>query len=86
LHPHRSGELKLPPRKVDQVCVDEKDISDKLFVEAGDRNSSKDVFGWASWLFFPWRGDTGGFFTSLVRFVRLLINKPVFSPLFVQCC
>ena len=79
----RPGELKLPEKRVEQLCVDEKDIADKLFGEAGDRNSSKDVYGWASWLFFPWRGETGGFFTSLVRFVRLLINR---SDLFPPMC
>ena len=83
LHPGRVGELKLPEKRVEQLCVDEKDIADKLFGEAGDRNSSKDVYGWASWLFFPWRGETGGFFTSLVRFVRLLINR---SDLFPPIC
>ena len=82
LHPHRIGDLKLPPQQVGQVCVEEKDIADKLFTEASDRNSSKDVFGWASWLFFPWRGETGGFFSSLVRFVRLLINHAgIFPPI-----
>jgi hypothetical protein len=82
LHPRRCGELKLPPKLVDQVCVDEKDIADKLFLEANDQNASKDVFGWASWMFFPWRGEIGGFFSSLVRFVRLLVNRAdIFPPL-----
>jgi hypothetical protein len=48
LHPQRTGELKLPPQQGDQVCVEEKDIADKLFTESNDRNSSKDIFGWAS--------------------------------------
>jgi len=61
LHPTRGCELKLPPKQCDQVCVDEKEIADKLFSEAGDKNASKDVYGWASWLFFPWRGEAGFF-------------------------
>jgi hypothetical protein len=63
LHPQRQGELKLPAVTCEQLCVDEKDMAAKLFSEAGDHNLGKDVFGWASWLFYPYRGETGGFFT-----------------------
>ena len=80
LHPQRVGELKLPPKQGDQLCVENKDIADKLFAESGDRNASKDLFGWAHWLYFPWRGESGGFFSTLVRFVQLLI----FS--LIHCC
>jgi hypothetical protein len=80
LHPVRLEELMLPVKQADQLCVDEKGISDKLFRDASDKCASKDIFGWASWLFFPWRGETGGFFAALVRLLCLLVNHADFFP------
>ena len=83
LHPARKEDLKLPPSSCEQLCVEEKDVADRLFSDAGDPNLSKDVYGWASWLFYPWRGEPSGFFASLVRFVCLIANK---SNLFPPVC
>jgi hypothetical protein len=80
LHPQRTGELKLPSVVCEQLRVEEKDMHDKLFRDAGDSSLSKDVFGWAAWLFFPWRGEEGGFFKGLARFACLIANEPETMP------
>ena len=80
LHPRRMEELKLPVKQSDQLFVESKSIEEKLFDGANDKNASKDLFGWASWLFFPWRAESGGFFSALVSFVQLLTNCPELFP------
>ena len=75
----------VPVVSSEQLRVDEKTVAlaEKLFSEAADFNASKDVYGWSSWLFFPWRGEDGGFFTSLVHLVCLLVNE---SHVFPSVC
>ena len=51
-----------------------------MFRESGDHNLSKDVFGWAPWLFFAGRGETKGFFPSFVMFACFLANNPICFP------
>jgi len=53
------------------------------FLEAGDQNCSKDVYGWASWLFHSNRSQKKGFFSSLVSFICFLANN---SHLFPPIC
>ena len=57
------------------MVVDE----EKLFSAASDF-SSRDVFGWAPWLFYNCRGKQNGFFSSYVKFVCLIANKPRLFP------
>jgi hypothetical protein len=80
LHPQRDAPLNLPPLSCEQLQLEEKEVRDKLFGEASDQNLSKDVYGWAAWLFFPWRGEPTGFFSSLVRFICFLSNHCEFFP------
>jgi hypothetical protein len=83
LHPKRQSELRLPVTECQQVIVDPAFVAKKLFSEAADQNVSKDVFGWAPWLFFACRGESKGFFASLVTFACFLANNP---SLFPQVC
>ena len=80
LHPRRDEELKLPSTSSPQLVVDANDILKKLFQSATDFNKSKDVYGWAPWLFFPVRGEKDGFLSSFSRFACLLANKPILFP------
>lgn len=83
LHPQRLGPLNLPPASGPQLVVDEQAVHDRLFADAADSNLSKDVYGWAPWLLFPWRAEKNGFFSLVVRFSCLLVNK---SHLFPPVC
>lgn len=83
LHPERSGPLQLPPVSGPQLAVDEASVRDRLFGDDVDSSLSKDVFGWAPWLLFPWRAEPDGFFTVLVRFCCLIVNQPALFP--AQC-
>ena len=80
LHPRRAAPLEPPPVVGPQLVVDEQAVHTALFSDAADCNLSKDVFGWAPWMLFPWRGEKEGFFVLLVRFVCLIINKPDLFP------
>jgi hypothetical protein len=80
LHPSRVGELKLPSSQVEQLCVDEKDIADKLFVEA------KTSLAGRAGYFFPGVGRLEVF--SLLWFVLCVCSSIdlICSLLFVPCC
>jgi len=83
LHPERKSELVLPTTDTPQLTIDPAFVASKLFRESGDQNLSKDVYGWAPWLFFARRGEKKGFFSSLVSFVCFLANN---SNLFPPVC
>lgn len=80
LHPKRQGELKLPATDTTQVCVDKENIVKKLFLTASDFSASRDVFGWAPWMFYTCRGKKDGFFSSFVKLACLIANKPRLFP------
>ena len=83
LHPERKSELVLPSTEQAQLTVDPGFVAKKLFLEAGDQNLSKDVYGWAPWLFFACRGEKKGFLSSFVSFACFLANN---SKLFPHVC
>jgi hypothetical protein len=83
LHPERKSDLILPSTNTPQLTVDPAFVASKLFRESGDQNVSKDVYGWAPWLFFARRGEKKGFFSSLVSFACFIANN---SELFPSVC
>ncbi len=83
LHPERKSDLVLPRTDHVQLTVDSEFVAKKFFLDAGDQNVSKDVYGWASWLFFSRRGEKKGFFSSLVDFSCFIANH---SKLFPTVC
>ena len=83
LHPERKEALLLPSSNLTQLTVDASFVEKRLFVKAGDQNITKDVFGWAPWLFQACRGEKQGFFQSLVNFSCFLANN---SKLFPTVC
>jgi hypothetical protein len=80
LHPERKGELVLPQSECPQLTVDPFFVAKKLFLESADHNVSKDVYGWAPWMFHACRGEKQGFFASLVSFTCFLANNPKQFP------
>lgn len=80
LHPKRQDELKLPTTDISQVSVDEEAVAKKLFRAAADFSTSRDVFGWAPWMFYTCRAKQKGFFSSYVKLVCLIANKPRMFP------
>lgn len=80
LHPERKSDLVLPVSIAPQLTVDPAFVAKKLFRAAGDHNLSKDVFGWAPWLFYTGRGEKKGFFASFVMFACFLANNPRLFP------
>ena len=80
LHPERKSDLILPSTVHPQLSADPAAVADNLFTKCGDRNVSKDVYGWAPWLFFSCRGEKNGFFQSLVNFCCFLTDNPSLFP------
>jgi hypothetical protein len=80
LHPERKEELKLPRPTHPQLTVDPAFITKKLFQDASDCNLSKDLYGWAPWLFLANRGEKKGFFSSLTVFICFLADNPTLFP------
>ena len=80
LHPERKSVLLLPKSDIPQLTVDPAFLAKKLFLDSGDHNVSKDVFGWAPWLFYGGRGEKKGFFPSFVTFACFLANNPTLFP------
>ena len=80
LHPERKEALLLPSSNLTQLTVDASFVEKRLFVKAGDQNITKDVFGWAPWLFQACRGEKQGFFQSLVNFSCFLANNSKLFP------
>jgi hypothetical protein len=71
----------LPTTEHPQLTIDPDFVAKKFFREAADTNISKDVYGWAPWLFFAVRGQKSGFFNSLVAFTCFLAdNSTLFPP------
>ena len=83
LHPERKSDLVLPTTPHIQLTVDHSFVSKRLFRQAADRNISKDVYGWAPWMFYACRGEKKGFFVSLTNFICFLANN---TSLFPQIC
>jgi hypothetical protein len=80
MHPQRPAPLVLPAASAPQLELDEKTISDRLFNDASNDNLTKDVFGWAAWLLFPWRGEEKGVFKSLCEFCCYIANNSQHFP------
>ena len=68
LHPERKSDLVLPSTAHPQINIDSAFVAKRLFLQCADRNMSKDVYGWAPWMFYFCRGEKKGFFNSFVLF------------------